>query len=260
MTKVLLIEERKDERLLIATLNRPDAANAIDTDMAQALLDLAARAEQSSHIDAIVLTGGGRSFCSGGDVALFSRTLAGADDADLGQLLEQLATCVHEALLRLVNAGPLIIGAINGAATGAGLGLVCACDIAYASPAARFRAGFSKLGLSPDSGTTWFLPRRIGESAALALLLDGEATTAARAVELGLVNAVIEGDHFLDRVIDRGRIFLASGAALRDTRKLVRAGRTASLDDHLRAEQKTLVALASSAPVQRHLRTALKPV
>ncbi len=258
MSSPLLIDERKQDRLLIATINRPEAANAVDPAVAHALTELADRAERAEHIDAVILTGTGRTFCSGGDVALFGNALRDGDA--LPALLNTLATTVHGALQRLTEAGPLLVGAINGAATGAGLGMVCACDVAIARPGVKLRAGFSRLGLSPDTGTTWFLPRRVGERQALAMLLDGEPVAAEQALSLGLIDAVFDGDDsaFLDAVIERTRALIAGGAAVRQTRRLLRASRSRTLTDHLADEQATLVKLASSTAVTAHLRNVFK--
>lgn len=255
-----MIEQRLEGRVLIATLNRPDAANGIDPSMAAALEALAGRLRQGEDVDAVVLTGKGRVFCAGGDVGAFKSALGSSDPVALPNLLNELATRVHKALAELMDAGPLLIGAINGPATGAGLGLVAACDIAYARSSATLRAGFSKLGLSPDTGTSYFLPRRIGFRAALSVLLRGDAVSAERAQQLGLFEELIEGDDdaFVAAVVARAQALIACGAAARTTRALLREGlQTTSLDAHLQREQDALVHLASTPAVGAQLRKTL---
>ncbi len=253
-TPLILIEERHDARILVATFNRPDSANGIDRPMAQALLALAERVEQASHVDAVILTGAGRVFCAGGDVSAFGQALRESADA-LPQLLDELALAVHGAMEKLLNAGPLLIGAINGPATGAGMALACACDIAWARPGATLRAGFSRLGLSPDSGSTHLLPRSIGYRQALEFLLSGAPMSAERARELGIYSEVLdlEQDAFVDEVCSRAITLLASGAAVRATRSLLRASSRNSLEQQLDREREQLVALARTPAVKAGL-------
>jgi 2-(1,2-epoxy-1,2-dihydrophenyl)acetyl-CoA isomerase len=259
----ILVEEHPGERILVVTLNRPDAANSIDTSLAAALESVAARVLESRHLDAVVLTGNGRIFSAGGDIGAFKSTLETASDpaAALAGLLDGLALSVHRSLQRLVEAGPLIIGAINGPATGAGLGLVCACDIAYASAEATLRSGFSRLGLSPDTGTTYFLSRIVGYRKALELLLLGRAIGAAEARELGIYSEVLEpaGGDFLEQVIARTRLLLASGPAVRETRDLLRRAARSSLPEQLDLERQRLVALAATPSVSAGIGRVLGP-
>lgn len=260
-----LIEQRRDGRILLATLNRPAAANGIDAAMAEALEALATQVQQSSaEIDAVVLTGKGRVFCSGGDVGAFKQALSSGSSstdgaAGLSALLNELATRVHSAIARLAEAGPLLIAAVNGPATGAGLGLLCACDLAYANTKATLRAGFSRLNLSPDTGTTYFLPRIIGYRKALELLLRSDAVSAQAALDLGIFSEIIDAadEAFIDQVLERARALIACGAAVQPTRRLLRQSASAQLQDQLLSEQNSLVQLATTPEVTAHLRKAL---
>ncbi|NGY07052.1 enoyl-CoA hydratase/isomerase family protein [Solimonas terrae] len=257
---VPLIEQRLEGRVLIATLNRPEAANGINADMAAALEGLAGHLEREDGIQALVLTGKGRVFCSGGDVGAFKSALAQADGAaQLPALLDVLASRVHAALERIANAGPLLIAAVNGPATGAGLGLLCACDLAYARPGATLRAGFSRLRLSPDTATSYYLPRIIGYRRSLEMLLRGDAVTADAALQLGIYCELIdqENELFVDEVLLRVQALIASGPAVAATRRLLREGEHASLGEHLRREQSMLVGLAARPDVSAHIRKAL---
>ena len=256
-----LIEQRRDGRILLATLNRPEAANGIDAAMAEALEALADQVQRSSsEIDAVVLTGKGRVFCSGGDVGAFRQALSTVDGAaGLSTLLNELATRVHAAIEKLVQAGPLLIAAVNGPATGAGLGLLCVCDLAYANPKATLRAGFSRLGLSPDTGTTYFLPRIVGYRKALELLLRSDALSAQAALELGIFGEIIDAtdEAFVEQVLDRTRALIACGSAVQPTRRLLRQSAASELQAQLLSEQNSLVQLATTPDVTAHLRKAL---
>ncbi|GAC1633575.1 MAG: enoyl-CoA hydratase/isomerase family protein [Nevskia sp.] len=223
----VLLETRLDGRIALLTLNRPEATNAIDDALALALEAAAQDIAAAPRIEAVILTGRGRAFCSGGDVGVFKDALASGDDGELAVLLDRLATRIHGALEALVTAGPLLIAAVNGPATGAGLGLVCACDFAYARSGATLRPGFSKLGLSPDTGTTQFLPRIVGARKALEILVRGDAVTAEAALQLGIYSELIADDGsgdagFLAQVVERTTRLIASGRAACETRRLLR--------------------------------------
>lgn len=256
---LVLVDEHLNGRVAVLTLNRPEATNAIDDAMALALEAAVARIAGSPAIEAVVLTGAGRVFCSGGDVGVFKAALGEGDDAALARLLDRLATRIHGALEALINAGPLLVAAVNGPATGAGLGFVCACDFAYAKPSATLRPGFSKLGLSPDTGTTQFLPRIVGARKALEILIRGDAITPDDATRLGIFNEVIDGDDaaFIDAVLERIKPLIASGRAACETRRLIRQTMAPGMHEQLAAEQASLVALASSPLVTGRLKKAL---
>ncbi|WP_051362173.1 enoyl-CoA hydratase/isomerase family protein [Solimonas soli] len=254
------IEIRQEERILIATLNRPEAANGINPAMATALEDLARRVEEGSDVDALIIIGNGRVFCSGGDVSAFKAALeSSAEEGALAALLNDLASRVHAALERLVSAGPLLIAAVNGPATGAGLGLLCACDFAYAKPSAVLRAGFSRLKLSPDTGTTYFLPRIVGYRKALELLLRGAPLQSDIALQLGIFNEIIDADDasFLGEVVGRTKALIAAGPAVVQTRRLLQQSLQPSLGEQLDREQKALVGLAALPEIGSFIRAAL---
>lgn len=253
------VDEHLNGRVAVLTLNRPEATNAIDDAMALAIEAAVARIAASPVVEAVVLTGAGRVFCSGGDVGVFKAALGEGDDSALARLLDRLATRIHGALEALINAGPLLVAAVNGPATGAGLGFVCACDFAYARPSATLRPGFSKLGLSPDTGTTQFLPRIVGARKALEILIRGDAIAPDAATQLGIFNEVIDGGDalFIDAVLERITPLIASGRAARETRRLIRQTMAPGMHEQLAAEQASLVALASSPLVTGRLKKAL---
>jgi len=259
VSKPVLIDEHLDGRIVVVTLNRPEATNAIDDALALALETVVQDIATSPRIEVVILTGSGRAFCSGGDVTVFKAALGSGDDRELSTLLDRLATRIHGALDALVNAGPLLIAAVNGPATGAGLGLVCACDAAYARPGATVRPGFSRLGLSPDTGTTYFLPRIVGARKALDILVRGDALSADAAFQLGIFNAVVDLDDkaFLMHVITQATALIASGRAACETRRLIRASMAGDLRQQLDREQKALVAMAGRAEITAKLRKLL---
>lgn len=181
-----------DKRNSVATLtlNRPETLNAMNEAMMaefeRCLLDLA----DDPEVRAVVLTGAGRGFCSGGDQKR-DRSPAGEDtffDGDPGgDLIERLNRCV----LRLQRLPKPVLGSINGVAVGAGCNLALATDLRLASDTARFGEVFSRIGLVPDGGGTYFLPRLVGTAKALELIMLGDIIDAQEALRLGLVNWVV---------------------------------------------------------------------
>lgn len=257
----LLLESRLDSRILIATLNRPAVANAIDASIAQELLALATRLEQSPAVEALILTGKGRVFCGGGDIVAFRASLEGEDETAeaFTQILSEWSLSVHAALERIIHSGPLLVAAVNGPATGAGVGLICACDYAFARPGATLRAGFSQLGISPDSSTTYFLPRIVGYRKALDVLIGGEPVDAESALSLGLYTRLLEPceQPFLDQVVAETGKLIGAGKAVRETRRLLQCSGQSTLRTQLEHERQALVGLSRDPGVVSHIRKVL---
>lgn len=169
------------------TLNRPEVLNAIDVQMAQEIL--AAVCAIPAEARCIVLAGAGRAFAAGGDLAGFARDFDRA-----GEVVEALLGPLHAALLRLRQHSAPVLCSVHGAAAGAGLSLVAASDLAISTEDARFVLAFDRIGSTPDTGGTWFLPRKIGVAKANELMLLSEPLNAQEALQLGLVNRVVARD------------------------------------------------------------------
>jgi 2-(1,2-epoxy-1,2-dihydrophenyl)acetyl-CoA isomerase len=257
----LLLQLHLDGRILVATLNRPAAANAINGPMADELNALATQLRQSPSIEAVILAGTGRAFCGGGDIAAFRTSLEtdGATPEAFTQLLSDLSQRVHAALERIIHAGPLLVAAVNGPVTGAGIGLVCACDYAFARPGATLRAGFSRMGISPDSSTTYFLPRIVGYRNALDVLVGGEAVDAESALALGIYSRLLDvaEEQFLGQVIAATAKLIISGKALRETRRLLQISGQSTLGAQLEHERQALIGLSRDAEVVARARKVL---
>jgi 2-(1,2-epoxy-1,2-dihydrophenyl)acetyl-CoA isomerase len=173
----ILVETRPGYRLL--TLNRPERLNALTLEMAEALLAALDEAEADSSCRAVLLTGAGRGFCAGQDL----HAITGAAPAEIGALLDR-----YHPLIRRLRGLPMpVVCAVNGIAAGAGANLALACDIVVAGESASFVQAFARIGLIPDCGGTWFLPRLVGLARARALTLLAEPLPAATAAEWGLI-------------------------------------------------------------------------
>ncbi|MDP2130025.1 MAG: enoyl-CoA hydratase/isomerase family protein [Azonexus sp.] len=168
------------------TLNRAANANTIDMEMAEALRDAARRCSSEQEVRTVTLTGAGRFFCAGGDVSAF------ASENDLLSYLRALADTLHDAVLALAQMPKPLITVVNGPAAGAGMSLALLGDIVIAGQSAHFTTAYAKIGLTPDGGMSWLLPRLIGLRQAQNLILTNRRVLASEAVALGMVTKVVE--------------------------------------------------------------------
>lgn len=214
------------------TLERPNAYNALDLTMAQELREAVRRADMEQNVRALLLCGSGKAFCAGGDVASFRAALPAPQ-----QLIKDIVLALHDAIAVLSHLNKPVIGAINGVAAGAGLGLALAPDIAIAARSARFTMAYTQIGASPDAGTTFYLPRLIGLRRALELTYDNRVLSADEALHWGLVNQVVDDAELADVAKARARA-LAEGPtrALGVARRLLHSSFDSSLESQLMNE------------------------
>jgi 2-(1,2-epoxy-1,2-dihydrophenyl)acetyl-CoA isomerase len=222
-----------DGDVAVITLDRPDRYNAIEESLSAGLVE--ALEDAGSDARAAVLTGAGKAFCSGADLNTLMDDYQRDDGPDLGRLLDEV---FHPALRALVNCRVPVVGAINGVAAGAGLGLALACDIRVLAESAYFTTAFTAIGLAPDSGTTWWLPHHLGISRALDLALTNRRLTSDEVLNLGLCTQVTPDDQVLSRSLE-----VATSLAdlvpdsLVSTRKLIREAAGVGFEEAIRREQ-----------------------
>jgi 2-(1,2-epoxy-1,2-dihydrophenyl)acetyl-CoA isomerase len=196
-----LLTEVKD-RVLYLTLNRPDKLNAMSAEMMGGLVDNLSRAATNPEIGAVVLTGAGRGFCSGGDIGGMRERNENASSSATQTIEDRVAGLRRgeEASLMLHEMSKVTIAAVNGPAAGAGLSLAMACDIRIASDAARFATAFAKVGFSGDYGGTWSLTHLVGSAKARELYFLADVIGADEALRIGLANRVVPAASFRDDV------------------------------------------------------------
>ena len=186
--------ERVADGVAMLTLNRPDRGNGVVPEMARDILDALTTLEQDRSVRVLVLTGAGPQFCAGADLVEFQRYIAERLPVDHEPYNARVLWPVTQ---RLVGCRLPIIAAINGGATAGGLDLALACDMRIASTRAKMGETYIKLGLNPGNGGTYFLPRLVGSGLAAELAFTGDVLDAQRALEIGLVNRVVEPDRLL---------------------------------------------------------------
>ncbi|MGE0096787.1 MAG: enoyl-CoA hydratase-related protein [Hydrogenophaga sp.] len=232
-TATVVYEERGAVALL--TLNRPDALNSFTRQMHRELWTALDRAEANPALRAMVITGAGRGFCAGADLAEFDFE-PGPDlvqRADPGPVIDQ---AFNPTVRKLQGLRMPTIAAVNGVAAGAGASLAMTCDIAIAATGASFIQAFSKIGLIPDAGGSWFLVERLGLARAMALAMTGDKLPAAQAKDWGLVWDV--SDDCLGAALALAeRLAVMPTRALVATRALLRDAGTRTLNQQLDAER-----------------------
>jgi 2-(1,2-epoxy-1,2-dihydrophenyl)acetyl-CoA isomerase len=171
------------------TLARADAANTMNLQFGREFSAAAASMRKDSAVRAVLLSGEGKNFCFGGDL----RAMAAAG-ADVNAYLTELTTDVHAGMTHLARMDAPVVVGVQGTAAGAGLGLVLAADLAVAGKSTKFAASYTAVGLTPDAGSTFCLPRAVGYKRAMELFLTNRVLDAERALDWGLVNQVVEDD------------------------------------------------------------------
>jgi 2-(1,2-epoxy-1,2-dihydrophenyl)acetyl-CoA isomerase len=229
-----------DDGLARLRMVQPDAGNAIDLAFAIEL-KAAASACRAASVRTVLLTGEGRHFCVGGDLKSF------ATQSDLPGHLRDVTRHLHDGIATLVELDAPVVAAVQGSAAGAGVGLVTSCDIVVAAESSSFVMAYTRLGLSPDGSSSWWLPRMVGLRRALDLTLTNRTLTADEAAHWGLVSRVVPDGSVVDEASELAES-LAKGptAAYGAAARLLRDAGRRDLRTHLDAETEALVWCADS--------------
>jgi len=238
----VLYEERG--AVAVVTLNRPQALNSFNRQMHHDLWAALDKAQANPTVRAMVLTGAGRGFCAGADLAEFDFE-PGPDllqRADPGPVIEQ---AFNPTARRLQGLRMPVIAAVNGVAAGAGASLAMTCDIAIAAPGASFIQAFSKIGLIPDAGGTWLLTQRLGLARAMALAMTGDKLPAAQAKEWGMIWDVAD-DCVAAAMAMAEKLAVMPTRALVATRHILRDSTSRTFDQQLDVERDTQSAMGKT--------------
>ena len=227
------IDFKADGPIAHITLNRPDRLNSFTARMHEEVRDALASLGDAR---VVVLTGAGRGFCAGQD--LNDRAVAPGQAVDLGETVE---ACWNPLIRTLTSLPQPVIARVNGVAAGAGANVAIACDIVVAAKSAKFIQSFSAIGLIPDSGGTWHLPRLVGQARALGLALTGEPLPAEKAAEWGLIWKAVEDDALdaeVDAIADKLAALPPLGLAA--IKEMIRTSWQYSLDEELDRQAGTM--------------------
>lgn len=223
----------------VITLNRPDSLNALNTQVGQEFLAAVAEA-RGNGARAMIVTGAGRAFCAGGDLREMRKIAEreGKVEAFFDEPLRLLNDCIL-----LIRRSPLpFLAAVNGAASGGGCNLALACDLVVASESARFNQAFIKIGLVPDCGGTFILPRLVGWKRATELMMTGDVISASRALEMGMINAVVPDDELSSAALAMAeKLAQAPTAAIGWIKELLELSATNDYGGQLELERKAQI-------------------
>jgi len=251
MTNYKSIEVEIDEsnKSAIIYFNRPKQLNAFNIEFLDELISAFNEISESITIRCLILTGRGKTFCAGGDVVEFQKT----EVPD--EFMAKMASRLHKGIKILKNMKQLTVAAINGACFGAGLGYASACDFRVSSENARFGCAFTRIGLSPDSSSTFHLPNLVGLSIANEMFFLHRILNAEEALQFNLVNKVVSSEIFMEEV-KKLSIELSLGApiAFAFTKMLLKESYTNNLETHLDREGELIVKTAGTEDFQEGLK------
>jgi 2-(1,2-epoxy-1,2-dihydrophenyl)acetyl-CoA isomerase len=223
-----------NETVAFLTMNRPDALNALSL---QLTVDLKAAIEQAieDNARAVVLTGEGRAFCSGGDLREMSEMWK--KEGRIEAFMEEPLKALHDVILLMRETPIPFIAAVQGVCAGAGTNFALACDLIFASEDASFNEAFVRIGLSPDCGGSFFLPRAVGEKLAAEIFMTGETLSAERALQIGMINRVVSPEELMTEVSQMARkLALKPTAAIGRIKQMLNATFANDLKQQLELE------------------------
>lgn len=229
-----LIEYGVSEGVATITLNRPRSYNALNEKILQEMSDALQHCRQDDGIRVVVLRGAGKHFCSGGDVKWMKEVL----DGDRAGSIDRLVEVLHGTVNALRELEKPVLASIRGFATGAGFSLALACDLRIGSETARFSQAYVNIGLSPDGGSTYFLPRVVGTARAAELIFSGRVIDATEALALGILNEVVADGELDARTGELARkLAQAPTRALGMAKRLLDRSLSSTLEEQLERER-----------------------
>jgi len=225
------------------TMNRPDEANALNLTMAQELARISILCDEDPDIRAVILTGAGRFFSAGGDVASFGAAGDGA-----AALIKEMTMYLHAAVSRFNRMNAPLVGAVNGMAAGAGFSLASSCDLVVADESAVFLSAYTAAALSPDGSSTYFLPRHIGMKRSAELMLTNRRLSAREALDWGIINQIASDGEALNAALAIAKE-LAAGPTLAygAVKHLLHESLSSSLETQMELEARTIADMTRTA-------------
>lgn len=234
--------------LATVTLNRPDAKNAMNQDLADELYEIAQRIAHDSTVRAVLITGSGALFSVGGDITVFAST----PSEEVPEVLGRMAGRYHDALRQFSRLQVPVVAAVHGAVAGGALGLIYVSDIVLAAEGTKFATGFGQIGLTGDGGNSWFLPRLVGARRAAELYFEDRVLNAHEAEDWGLITRVVPASELGEQGAAVARK-LATGptVAYGAMRALFQQSSTTTLSQQLADEAAAVGLIGSSRDAQR---------
>ena len=228
------VNYQMSERVAIITFNRPEALNALSLGLTRDL-EAAIKKAVADEARAVILTGEGRAFCSGGDLREMQSMWQ--KEGRIEAFMEEPLRALHDVIL-LIRETPIpFVAAVQGVCAGAGTNFALACDIVFAAENASFNQAFVRIGLSPDCGGTFFLPRAVGEKLAAEIFMTGETISAERALAIGMINRVTAAENLMNESMSMAmRLALAPTASIGRIKQMLNAAYSNNLQQQLELE------------------------
>ncbi|MBA2606440.1 MAG: enoyl-CoA hydratase-related protein [Acidobacteriota bacterium] len=225
-----------NEKVAIITLNRPEALNALSLQLTKDLRE-AIKTAVKDKARAVILTGSGRAFCSGGDLREMQSMWQ--KEGRIEAFLEEPLKALHDVIL-LIRETPIpFVAAVQGVCAGAGTNFALACDLIFAAENASFNEAFVRLGLSPDCGGSFFLPRAVGEKLAAELFMTGGTIDANRAEQIGMINRVVSAENLMEETLQMAKkLALAPTGSIGRIKKMLNGSFSSDLQTQLDLEHR----------------------
>ena len=235
----------RDAGVAVLILDRPDSFNAMSLELPRELSEAARECDTDPAVRAVIITGRGKAFSVGGDLASFK------DAGDrVPYLLKEMTTHLHAAISRLARMSAPVIAAVNGPAAGAGMSLACSADMTLAARSAKFTMAYTAVGLTPDGSSTFYLPRIIGMKRTKELMLTNRSLTAEEAQAWGLVNTVVDDEAVMDEAAKLAtRLAQGPTAAYGEVKRMLVGTTSESLEGQLELESR---AISDSSRTEDH--------
>jgi len=250
--KSLLFEIR--DNVAHITLNRPEAGNSINEEMAKDLMHAVLHCDENPEVRVVLISGAGKIFCGGGDLKDFS-----AKGNQLPKYLKEVTPYFHTAISRLIRMDAPVIAAVHGSAAGAGMSIAIACDIVMAAETTQFMVAYTRAGLTPDGSLTYFLPRIVGLKRALELTITNRVLSAQEALQWGLITSVVPDNELLIRA-KAIAVQLGSGPtrAYGVSKRLLHRGWTETLETQVENESQAIANSARTADAREGITAFLE--
>jgi 2-(1,2-epoxy-1,2-dihydrophenyl)acetyl-CoA isomerase len=238
--QTLLLEDRGPVRII--TLNRPEQFNPLDIESGPELVDALERADRDKNVRALVLTGAGKAFSAGGNVRLMGEGLARGDDP--AEFFCEVAAVLNRTIITLRRHSKPIVCAMNGVASGGGLGWALSCDLIVMAKNAKFDPGYIRIAVNPDGGASVLISRLIGAKRAAAFFMLGQPINSQNALEWGMVNQVVEEDQVLESALAlAGQLAQGPLQAMASTKALINQALFGDLEGILENERRAILEL-----------------
>ncbi|MEZ5478816.1 MAG: enoyl-CoA hydratase-related protein [Thiolinea sp.] len=255
-TDPVLLETR--DQVAILTLNRPALLNTLNDAMAYALEEYTTRLAADESVRCVMIRGAGGHFMAGGDIQYFSDCTALPPEQRRPEI-EKIIVTIHKAITQIRTMSKPVIAAVSGAVAGFGVSLLGACDLAVAADNIKLASAYCQLGVSPDGGGTFFLPRVVGDKRAREILFLGERLTAQEALALGLVNRVVAADELESATwILAQRLVKSPQASIIGSKRLLNQSLTNTLEQQLALEQVSFADCAVTADFEEGVQAFLE--